>query len=164
MGFTISYGGSLGGFIAIFYLLYTAYSSVALQYSNSNFDLSGDWKFTLKTSDGTVHHGTSKIKQQPGNIYFDIGGVVETTKVDFSAYVGVIAHRKAIFVYENSQQEMGIAFTNLYEQSPKKLVLTFTDIKDRDDDLTPHGLIEFEKLNQSKSWFEELLEFIKRYT
>jgi len=163
MGFTISYGGSLGGFIAIFYLLHTAYSSAVVQNGNSKFDLTGEWEFKLETSDGVIHHGKSTIKQKPGSIYFDIGGLVEDTKVDFSAYVGVVAHRKAIFVYENSQQEMGIALTNLYEESPKTLVWTFTDMKDKDNDLTPHGVIEFNRINGPKTWYEKLLEPLKKY-
>lgn len=155
LGSTISYGGSLAGFVLIFYILNSAYMKIMDDNEKTSVNIAGEWSIELKTADGIKHTGTAYIKQDKGNIHIKVNGIIDTTKTSFSSFSGVIIENRILFIYENSEREYGIARAISIHDNPDYIVWKFNDVDEYDDDNTPEGTIEFKK-NVSDGWFKSL--------
>lgn len=130
LGGTITYGGSLAGFVLIFSLLFGAFYRLRSDPGvTTSISLAGDWKAELQTSTQHRIEGSVTIRQRRGDPVLDMSGEMNGPKpVTFDAMVGMIRGRDLYFIYENLEGERGIIRGKVTTDEPTTLRLVYTDL------------------------------------
>jgi len=148
-GGSIKYGGGLGGFVLVFFLLFSCYTHLAIATDRTEIYLDGKWKLDLIKKDGTKRKGSATINQTKGSKRLEIVGETESRttppSVSFSSLVGIIKDRSFIFLYENSRKEMGIAIGHIQDDTPNKFSVSYYDVLSADTNKDPEGKLIFHR-------------------
>lgn len=150
LGGSIKYGGALGGFILIFYVIFYSYSTVIVSDEKTNIDINGKWEIQLVTMKGEERSGRATIYQKKRSVRLQVAGDVESTttppSVSFSSLVAVLKGRRLVFLYENSRREMGIALGDIQSNKPKVFTIYYYDVLSSDTNNDPEGRIIFSRI------------------
>lgn len=108
--------------------------------------LNGAWTMQIRPSKGTERLGIANINQLEGAAAFSIEGNLQhhdSTKLTmaFSSLAGSITKSRAVFVYMNAEEEMGVAEATIAGTSPNRLEFNYFDCYTRDKNDDPLGTI-----------------------
>lgn len=134
LGGNIKYGGALGGFVLIFWLLTKTFYKVASQDEKKTpIDIAGEWDTETRENvpDG-LRKGMAVIDQRPNDPTFDVTMELEeiddpNKKLAIKSLIGYIRGREIIWVYESSGRQVGIAMANAHEDRPQRLRMRYYD-------------------------------------
>jgi hypothetical protein len=149
LGGTITYGGSLAGFVLIFTMLFGAFYRLRSDPGvTTPIAIAGAWKLQLHTSHGLVFEGTATIRQRHGDPIFAMSGEVHEKKpVTFDSMVGMIRERDIYLIYENLDGERGMIRGKVTSDVPKTLHLVYTDLVGSDRNGDPTGTLVLQKID-----------------
>jgi hypothetical protein len=134
LGGNIKYGGALGGFVLIFWLVMKAYYNVISQHEKKTpIDIAGAWETvtTEHVQDGR-RRGSTIIDQEEKNPLFYVTMELDDIdnpekKIAIKALIGYIRDREIIWIYETSERNTGIAMASAHEDRPKTLTMRYYD-------------------------------------
>lgn len=145
LGGTIKYGGALGGFVLIFWLLSYFHANAGRE--RTDISLAGEYDIQQIRSDGQTRKGSATIRQKDGSPEIDISGEVESKRnppaVSFHTVLGVLKGRRLVWLYENDRREMGIGLGDI--RSPDRILLTYGDVLGSDLNADIQGRLIFTK-------------------
>jgi hypothetical protein len=147
LGGTIKYGGALGGFVLIFWLLTYIHANNYSGRERTDISLAGEYDIQQIRSDGQTRKGSATIRQREGNPELDIDGEIESKQdppsLSFHTELGVLKGRRLVWLYENERREMGIALGDI--RSPDRILLTYGDVLGSDLNADIQGRLIFTK-------------------
>ncbi|HET7436999.1 MAG TPA: hypothetical protein VFN10_19980 [Thermoanaerobaculia bacterium] len=148
LGGTITYGGSLAGFVLIFTMLFGAFYRLRSDPGvTTPINIEGHWKVELQTSKGGTIDGTATIRQRHGDPIFSMSGEISGTKpITFDSMVGMIRERDIYLIYENLEGERGIIRGKVTADKPNTLRLVYTDLAGYDRNADPTGMLILERM------------------
>lgn len=158
----IKYGGAIGGFVVIYGLL--SVSARALYDVSDLFRPSAElteisigdsWDMLSTVGDNVQRVGSATIAQEPGSKFISVSGRIVNSVADinspdvtFASLAGQIVGQSIYFIYNNSKDEQGVARGDLDNLSPDTIVLTFTDLHNKDKDGIPIGQIRLTRIQK----------------
>jgi hypothetical protein len=149
LGGTITYGGSLAGFVLLFSILFGAFYRLRSDPGvTTSIAVAGNWKATLQTSSGMKFNGTATIRQRRSDPIFAMSGEINGKKtVTFDSMVGMIRERDIYLIYENLEGERGIIRGKVTTDTPTTLRLVYTDLIGFDTNADPSGMLVLQKVD-----------------
>jgi hypothetical protein len=131
-GGNIKYGGALGGFVLIYWLLIKAYYKIASR--TTDIDIAGDWETetTENVPDGGVRRGSANVRQTTGDPSFSVTMQMETLDdpgrtIAITSLIGYIKDSSIVWVYQSSAGSIGVAMAIAQENRPKELIMRYYD-------------------------------------
>lgn len=150
----VNYGGAIAGYLLVLQALMTGYGRLVDKEDTKGpstlIDLDGSWQMRLvsSTGDTIVRNGSASIRQKPGSLQLSVVGRVADLNdpdapVAFSSRIGGLSDNFMYFVYENGNQEMGVARGIILETRPDSFFLDYSDLHGSDRNNDPAGRLYF---------------------
>lgn len=132
LGGNIKYGGALGGFVLIYWLLMKAYYRIASR--TTPVDIDGGWETetTENVPDGGARKGTANVRQPENDPNFSVTMEIESIDdqrrtVAINSLIGYIKDSNIIWVYQNSDGGIGVAMAVAQSDRPEELTMRYYD-------------------------------------
>lgn len=131
-GGDIKYGGALGGFVLIYWLLIKAYYKIASR--TTPIDIDGDWETetTENVTDGGVRKGSANVKQTANDPSFSVTMQMESLDdphgtIAITSLIGNIKDSSIVWVYQTSTGSIGVAMAIAQADKPQELTMRYYD-------------------------------------
>ncbi len=161
-GNSMTFGGSLAGFVIVFTLLFQAYSQLvdaSTAESSTEISIDGNWQLHIEAKSGETESGYATIQQAPGSAKFEVYAQLRDVNGDlitFSSEIGELRSHHAIYVYQTNKGEIGLALGDIPKNNPDSFSMAYYDVANTDKNNNDEGTISFIRIQDTAKWQQVL--------